>query len=100
MVGLGKAAASMARAVEDNWAGPLEGVVVVPKDSSLPLKHIKVLEASHPIPDESSVAAGKALMSAVTNLNRNDLVIALISGGGSALCSLPADGLLLQDMHL
>lgn len=97
VVGLGKAAASMARAVEAHWPASLSGVVVVPPGASLPLKHIKVCEGSHPVPDARSVAAADQLMQAVTGLTADDLVIALISGGGSALCCLPAPGLHLAD---
>lgn len=97
VVGVGKAAAAMACAVEANWHGPLSGVVVVPKGASLPLQRIRVCEGSHPVPDESSVIAATELMRAVEGLTADDLVIALISGGGSALCSLPANGLDLGD---
>src|SRR5881275_2239082 len=91
VVGVGKAAAAMARAVEQHWHGPVEGAVVVPRGASLPLSRIEVVEGSHPVPDQRSVAAGERLMQAVTDLGADDLVIALISGGGSALCALPAE---------
>jgi glycerate 2-kinase len=97
VVGVGKAAASMARAVEENWSGPLSGVVVVPPGASLPLRRLRVVEGSHPVPDERSVAAAHELMSAVAGLSADDLVLALISGGGSALCALPAAGLELAE---
>jgi hydroxypyruvate reductase len=97
VVGVGKAAASMARAVEQHWTGPLSGVVVVPHGASLPLQRIEVVEGSHPIPDHRSVAAGQRLMEAVTGLGPDDLVIALISGGGSALCAMPAPGVSLEE---
>ncbi|MDP3653152.1 MAG: glycerate kinase [Rhodoferax sp.] len=97
VVGLGKAAASMARAVEAHWPASLSGVVVVPPGAALPLKHIEICECSHPVPDARSVAAAGRLMQAVTDLTADDLVIALISGGGSALCCLPAPGLRLAD---
>jgi len=97
VVGVGKAAAAMARAVEAHWPGPLSGVVVVPPGASLPLENIRVIEGSHPIPDENSVAGAEALLQSVTNLSSDDLVIALVSGGGSALCAKPAEGLSLAD---
>ena len=97
VVGVGKAAAAMARAVEAHWPGPLSGVVVVPTGATLPLENIQVIEGSHPIPDECSVAGAEALLRSVTNLNSDDLVIALVSGGGSALCAKPAEGLSLAD---
>lgn len=97
VVGVGKAAAAMAQALEAHWDGPLGGVVAVPRGARLPLRSIRQTEASHPVPDESSVAAGRLLMEAVTGLAANDLVIALISGGGSALCALPGEGVSLAD---
>lgn len=97
VVGIGKAAASMAKAVEANWKGELTGVVVVPVGAGLPLQRIRICEASHPVPDERSVTAATELMKAVAGLTSDDLVIALISGGGSALCCLPAKGLSLAE---
>ena len=97
VVGVGKAAASMAAAVEANWEGELTGVVVVPQGAELPLQRIRQCIGSHPVPDERSVAAANELLKAVEGLTPDDLVIALISGGGSALCSLPASGLSLKD---
>ena len=97
VVGVGKAAAAMARAVERHWRGPLAGVVVVPRGASLPLERIEVVEGSHPVPDPRSVEAGQRLMDAVTGLGPDDLVIALISGGGSALCAMPAVGVSLEE---
>ncbi|MDN2709904.1 glycerate kinase [Janthinobacterium sp. SUN118] len=97
VVGVGKAAAAMAQALEAHWNGPLSGVVAVPRGATLPLKSIRQVEASHPVPDDSSVAAGRLLMQAVTGLTQDDLVIALVSGGGSALCALPFDGVSLDE---
>jgi glycerate 2-kinase len=90
VVGVGKAAAAMAQAVEANWVGDLSGTVVVPTGAALPLKRIRVVESSHPVPDERSVTGAKALLAAVAGLGSADLVIALVSGGGSSLCALPA----------
>jgi glycerate 2-kinase len=97
VVGLGKAAAAMAQAVESCWPGELRGAVVVPQGAALPLKRIRVLESSHPVPDERSVAAAQALLAEVAGLCADDLVIALVSGGGSALCALPVEGLALAE---
>jgi hydroxypyruvate reductase len=97
VVGVGKAAAAMALAVERNWQGPLSGVVAVPKGARLNLGRIEQVEGSHPVPDEHSLEAGRRLMDVVTGLRPDDLVLALISGGGSALCALPADGVSLQE---
>jgi len=97
VVGLGKASAAMAQAVEAHWDGPLSGVVVVPDGSALPLERIRVLASSHPVPDARSVQAARALLDAVSGLGPDDLVLALVSGGGSALCALPVDGLPLEE---
>ena len=93
VIGLGKAAIPMAMAVEANWKGQLEGFVVAPHGYASPLARIETIHASHPVPDAGSLtAAGKALALAKT-LGRDDLLIALVSGGGSSLMSLPAPGI-------
>jgi hydroxypyruvate reductase len=97
VIGVGKAAAAMAKVVEANWSGELTGVVVVPDNAGLPLQRIQICEGSHPVPDERSIVAATKLLKAVEGLTADDLVIALISGGGSALCCLPAAGLTLAD---
>ncbi|WP_414653359.1 glycerate kinase type-2 family protein [Geminicoccus sp.] len=97
VVGLGKAAAVMAQAVERHWPGPLEGVVVTRDGHEAPTERIEVLSASHPVPDERSEAGAKRLLAAVEGLGPDDLVLCLVSGGGSALCALPAPGLTLAD---
>ncbi len=89
VVGFGKAAASMARAVEDNWSGELSGLVVTRYGHSVPTERIEVVEASHPVPDTAGVEAARRIMKLVEGLTSDDLVIALISGGGSALFSGP-----------
>lgn len=97
VVGLGKAAAVMAQAVERNWPGPIEGVVVTRDGHEAPTGRIEVLSSSHPVPDERSEAGARRLMQAVSGLTEDDLVLCLVSGGGSALCALPAPGLTLAD---
>ncbi len=97
VVGVGKAAASMAAAVEAHWRGPLSGVVVVPRGATLDLAQVEQIESAHPIPDVRSVEAAERLMAAVSGLESRDLVLALISGGGSALCALPAPGVTLDE---
>ena len=97
VVGVGKAAAAMAQAVEANWVGDLSGTVVVPAGAALPLERVRVLESSHPVPDERSVIGAEALLAAVTGLGPQDLVIALVSGGGSSLCALPAPWITLEE---
>jgi hydroxypyruvate reductase len=98
VVGAGKAAAAMAAAVEAHWpAERLSGVVAVPEGASLPLRHIEQITASHPVPDDRSVVAAAALMRTVQGLGPQDMVLALLSGGGSALCALPAQGVTLAE---
>jgi len=97
VIGAGKGSAQLAAAFEKLWQGPLEGVVVTRYGFGCPTTIIKVLEASHPVPDEAGLIASHALFDAVKNLNQDDLVVALISGGGSALLPMPADTLALQD---
>jgi glycerate 2-kinase len=96
VVGAGKAAAAMARAVEDNWPGPLSGVVVTRYGYAVPCNHIEVLEAAHPVPDAAGLLGAQRVLEAVRGLGADDLVLCLISGGGSALLPLPAAGLTLE----
>ncbi len=101
IIGAGKAAAAMAAALEAAWPDqPLEGVVVTRYGHSTPTQRIKVLESAHPVPDAASEAAAREILSLVQNLNANDQVIALISGGASSLMALPAPGLTLDDKKL
>jgi len=96
VVGAGKAAAAMARVVEDNWDGPLEGVVVTPYGHGEPTRWVRVVEAAHPVPDAAGQRAAADILAAVQGLAADDLVLALISGGGSALLALPAPGVTLE----
>ena len=97
VIGAGKASAAMARAVEDHWPGPLTGVVVTRYGYAVPCRHIEIVEAAHPVPDAAGMRAAQRMLEAVANLSADDLVLCLISGGGSALLPLPADGLTLGD---
>ncbi len=98
VVGTGKSAAVMAAALEEAWPDiPLTGTVVTRYGHAFPTRHIEVIEASHPVPDANSEVGARRLLDRVRNLTPNDLVLALISGGGSALCALPAPGLTLED---
>ena len=97
VIGAGKGAASMARAVEAAWPGKLSGVVVTRYGHHLETHDIEVLEASHPVPDAAGLTGSKRLLAAVQGLSEDDLVICLISGGASALLPLPLDGLDLAD---
>lgn len=97
VIGAGKGAAQLAAAFERLWDGPLEGVVVTRYGYACPTDRIRVLEASHPVPDAAGLAASAALFDAVRGLGPDDLVVALICGGGSALLPCPPDGLTLED---
>lgn len=98
VVGAGKAAAAMAAAVEAAWPHiDLSGVVVAPYGHTLLTRRIEVLQSSHPVPDANSEAAARRMLAAVQGLTADDLVLALISGGGSSLMALPVDGISLAD---
>lgn len=97
VIGGGKAAASMAAAVEANWPGQLEGLVVTRYGHGVPCERIEVVEAAHPVPDQAGRDAAGRLMALAESAGPDDLVLCLISGGGSALLALPAEGLTLED---
>ena len=97
VIGAGKASGAMARAVEDHWEGPLEGLVVTRYGHKLPTTRIEVVEARHPVPDAAGREAAARILKLVQGLTPDDLVLCLISGGGSALLALPAEGLTLED---
>jgi hydroxypyruvate reductase len=97
VIGAGKGAAQLAQAFERLWPHPVDGVVVTRYGYGAHCKRITVLEAAHPVPDEAGLAASSALLETVTGLTENDLVIALICGGGSALLPAPPTGLTLAD---
>ncbi len=97
VVGAGKAAGAMAQALEQHWTGALKGVVVTRYGHKVPTRFIEVLEAAHPVPDEAGQRASQRILEAVQGLTADDLVICLISGGGSALLAAPAPGLTLAD---
>ncbi len=97
VIGAGKGAAQMARALESVWDGPLEGVVVTRYGYGCETDRIEIIEAAHPVPDAAGLAASRRLMETVSGLREDDLVIALICGGGSALLPSPPEGLTLQD---
>jgi glycerate 2-kinase len=96
VVGAGKASAAMARVVEDHWQGPLSGLVVTRYGYAVPCKRIEIVEAAHPVPDAAGMRAAQRILELVGNLHEGDLVLCLISGGGSALMPLPAEGLTLD----
>jgi glycerate 2-kinase len=104
VIGAGKAGGSMAQAVEALWPddAPLEGLVVTryhhipPRPEGLPVR-IEIVEAAHPVPDAAGLKAAERILQMVQGLSKDDLVLCLISGGGSALLTLPAEGLSLED---
>jgi glycerate 2-kinase len=97
VIGAGKGAAQMAAAFEQLWDGPLSGVIVTRYGYAAPCQHVKVLEASHPVPDEAGLVASAALFETVRDLSADDLVVALVCGGGSSLLPSPPEGLTLAD---
>ncbi len=97
VVGAGKGAAQLAAAFERLWDAPLEGVIVTRYGYATPCRQIRVLEAAHPVPDPAGLTASAALLDAVSGLGPDDLVVALVCGGGSALLPAPPDGLTLED---
>ncbi len=97
VIGAGKASAAMAQAVEANWPGPLEGLVVTRYGYAVPCSRIEIVEAAHPVPDEAGLRAAQRMLRLVRGLGPDDLVLCLISGGGSSLLPLPLDGLSLAD---
>jgi len=97
VIGAGKASAAMAHALEDNWPGALEGLVVTRYGYNVPCKRIEIVQAAHPVPDAAGLAAAERIHRKVSGLTADDLVIALISGGGSSLLVAPGPGLTLED---
>ena len=95
VVGAGKAAAAMAQAVERHWQGDISGLVVTPYGHGVDCDCITVIEAAHPVPDDAGQAAAQRIMSLAAPLTKDDQLLALMSGGGSALLALPAPGLTL-----
>ena len=98
VVAAGKAAASMALAAEKNWSSNLEGIAITRYGHVLPTRRIRVVEAGHPVPDEAGEAAAREILQHVKRLEKDDLLLALLSGGGSSLLSLPAEGISMADL--
>src|SRR5271156_2035906 len=97
LVGAGKASAAMARAFETAWAGPLEGLVLTRYGHAVPCDRVEIVEASHPVPDLAGERAARRILALARSLGADDQLVFLASGGGSALLSLPAPGLTLDD---
>lgn len=99
VIGAGKAAAAMARAVERHWRGPLEGLVITRYGHGIPCERILVREAAHPVPDAAGVAATCEMLALLDGLTADDLALCLISGGGSSLLAAPPPGVSLADLQ-
>lgn len=97
VIGAGKASAAMAAAVEANWQGQIEGLVLTRYGHGCPCNHIEIVEAAHPVPDEAGFQAAARIHAMVQGLSAEDLVLCLISGGGSALLTAPAAGISLEE---
>lgn len=97
VVGAGKASARMAQAVERAWDGPLSGLVVTRYGYAVPCSRIEIVQAAHPVPDAAGERAARRILELVSGLGADDLALTLISGGGSALLTLPAPGITLAD---
>ena len=97
VLGAGKAGGAMARAVEQHWPGELSGLVVTRYGHGVATERIEVVEAAHPVPDERGRDAARRILALTQGLSADDLVLCLISGGGSALLALPAAGISLED---
>lgn len=97
VLGAGKASAAMAKAVEDAWEGPIEGLVVTRYGHAVPCERIEIVEAAHPVPDQAGRDAAARMLGIARSAGPDDLVICLISGGGSALLALPAEAIPFED---
>ncbi len=97
VVGAGKASAAMARAFESLWSGPLEGLVLTRYGHATPCDRVEIVEAGHPVPDAAGQRTAACILALARSLEPDDQLVFLASGGGSALLSLPAPGLALDD---
>ena len=97
VIGAGKASAAMARTLEQHWTGPLEGLVVTRYGYAVPCERIEIVEAAHPVPDAAGHEAASRMLAMVDGLSADDLVLCLISGGGSALLPLPGADVTFED---
>ena len=97
VIGFGKASAAMAQALERHWPGPLGGLVATRYGYAVPCERIRIVEAAHPVPDAAGLQAARQMLETVQGLGPDDLVICLVSGGGSALLPLPGAGVTLED---
>lgn len=100
VVGVGKASSAMSSALQDLWSGPLSGLVVTRYGHAVSSKHIETVEAAHPVPDIAGYNAASRILTMAKELGHDDLLLCLISGGGSALATLPAGALTLRDKQV
>lgn len=100
VIGAGKASAAMAQALERHWPGPLSGLVVTRYGYAVPCERIEIVEAAHPVPDVAGENAAIRILQTVQGLTAEDLVICLISGGGSSLLPMPGKGITLEDKQM
>src|SRR5207244_4435262 len=96
-IGAGKASAAMARAFETAWPGALQGIVVTRHGHGVPCERVRIVEASHPVPDRAGEQAARDILDLAQGLGPEDQLVCLVSGGGSALLTLPAPGLSLAE---
>ena len=99
VLGAGKASAAMALALERTWGEPMRGLVIVPDGYGAACRHVEIVEAAHPVPDERGLAAARRILKMAQSLDEEDFLLAPISGGGSALMTAPAAGIPLADMQ-
>ena len=97
VIGGGKAGGAMAAAVEKHYDSEISGLVITRYDYAVPCEHIEIIEAAHPVPDAAGMAGAERMLKTVAGLSEDDLVLCLISGGGSALMALPANGITLDE---
>lgn len=97
VLGAGKASARMARAFEDAWGMPCEGLVITRYGHSVPTKHVRIVEAAHPVPDDAGLSATREIVEMARGAGPDDLVVVLVSGGASSLLTMPVDGISLAD---
>lgn len=97
VIGAGKASAAMAKAVEQVWTTGLSGLIITPHGEHPACSQIEIVQASHPVPDVAGIEAAQRILNMMSNLNEDDLVLSLISGGGSSLLTLPGQGISLDD---
>ena len=100
VLGAGKASAAMAHAVEKAWGPPMRGLVIVPDGYGVSCRHVEIVEAAHPVPDARGLKAARRILDMARGLGEGDFLLAPVSGGGSALMTLPAEGVPLADKQM